>query len=170
MHLSTIDRNRMTVAAVLTAIALPLMFMASGRSADSASTSVVDTTTSTIESGLASDPDAEVDAPANLAGPVIGNPNGQGQIAYPADNTDRTLQGSATFRRLPLEAARGCSTALVALGAEITVRNLNNSRKITCTNINIGPLPVGVDIVLNTRLFESLADLIDAPLPVEMSW
>ena len=170
MQFSTIDRNRMTVAAVLTAVALPFIFMASGRSADSSETTMPNATTTTIESGLATDPGAEVDAPANLAGPVIGDPNGQGQIAYPAENSGRMHRGVATYRRLPLEAARGCSTALVAFGTEVTVRNLNNSRKITCTNINIGPLPAGVDIVLNTKLFESLADLVDAPLPIEMTW
>lgn len=170
MELTVIDRNRMRVAAVVTAVALPLMFMASGRSASSSEPTIVSTTTSTLPSGLAIDPSSTVDAPANLEGPVVGDPNGTGQIAYPADNAGRMLRGLATYRRLPDSARTGCATTLVPLGAEITVLNLNNGRKLTCSNINLGFLPGGADIVINTRLFESIAELIDAPLPVELTW
>lgn len=170
MEFTVIDRNRMTVAAVLTALALPLLFMASGRSAGSSGAPATTTTSTTIKSGLPTDPSTEADAPANLSGPVVGDPNGTGQIAYPADNSGRMLRGMASYRRLPDSAATGCSTGLVPLGAEITVRNLNNGRKTTCTNINVGAVPAGIDIVVNTSLFESIAELIDAPLPVELTW
>lgn len=170
MKLTGIDRNRITVAFVLTAVALPLMFMASGSGADGGRSTVESTTSSTINVGLASDPNAKADAPANLGGPAIGDPNGQGQIAYPADNSGRMVRATASYKRLPEVSNSGCSTDLVPLGSEITVRNLNNGRKVTCTNINIGGVPSGADLVLNTRLFESIADLIDAPIPVELTW
>lgn len=170
MDLSAIDRNRMKVAAVFTAIVLPLMFMASGQSATTGEPAAASTTSSTVASGLPTDPSSEVDAPANLSGPVVGDPNGTGQIAYPADNSGRMVRATASYRRLPDSARTGCSTNLVPLGAEITVRNLNNGRKVVCTNINLGGVPGGADIVINTGLFESIAELIDAPLPVELTW
>jgi hypothetical protein len=37
-------------------------------------------------------------------------------------------------------------------------------------NINIGPTSGTFDIVLNLAVFEAVAELVDAPLPVEMSW
>ena len=56
------------------------------------------------------------------------------------------------------------------LGAEITVRNLNNGRKTVCTNINIGPTSGTFQIVLHTGVFEKIAEIVDAPLPVELTW
>ena len=170
MKLTVIDKNRMTVAFMLSVVALPLVFIASGKDADGSDTSVATSTSSTIDVGLASDPNAKADAPANLGGPAIGDPNGQGQIAYPADNSGRMVRATASYKRLPDISKTGCTTNLVPLGSEITVRNLNNGRKTTCTNINIGGVPAGSDIVLNTRLFEAIAELIDAPIPVELTW
>ena len=168
MGLTTFDKNRMTIAAVLTAIALPVIFIASASPQNASQTTVAPSTSTTYDVGLSTDTDK--DAPANLGGPVSPDQNGQGQIAYPADNSGRMIRGTASFRRLPDTTKTGCSTNLVPLGATITVRNLNNGRKVDCININIGPLPAGFDIVVNTALFEIIAELIDAPLPVEMTW
>ena len=168
MDLSRIDRNRMTVALVSTAIAFPLIFMATGRSGSATEPSVVDVTTTTYDLGLALD--SQVDAPANLDGPVSADQNGQGQIAFPADNSGRMVRGIATYRRLPDSVKTGCATNLVPLGATITVRNLNNGRKTTCQNINIGPTSGSFDITLHTGVFEAIAELVDAPLPVELTW
>ena len=168
MAFSRVDRNRLNVAIVLTAIALPVLFIASGRSDGSGTDQAAVATTSTLDSGLATD--KEADAPANLDGPVSQDPQGQGQLAYPADNSGRLVRGDATFKRFPDGAEKGCATALVPLGAEITVRNLNNGRKTVCTNINIGPTSATFQIVLHTGVFEKIAELVDAPLPVELTW
>lgn len=168
MDLSRIDRNRMTVAIVATIILFPLMFIATGRSADSVSTTVVDATTTTFDLGLASD--NTVDAPPNLEGPTNADPQGQGQIAYPADNDGQLVRTTASFKRLPDSTKNGCATPLIPLGATITVLNLNNGHKTKCVNINIGPTSGSFGIVLNTAVFESIAELIDAPLAVELTW
>lgn len=168
MDFSRVDRNRLNVAIVLTAIALPVLFIASGRSGEGAVDSASIASSSTLDSGLATD--KEADAPANLDGPVSQDPQGQGQLAYPADNSGRLVRGDATFKRFPDGAEKGCATPLVPLGAEITVRNLNNGRKTVCTNINIGPTSATFQIVLHTGVFEKIAELVDAPLPVELTW
>jgi hypothetical protein len=80
------------------------------------------------------------------------------------------VRGNATYKRLPDSVKTGCSTTLVPLGATITILNLNNGRKATCININIGPMSGSFDITLNTAVFEAIAELVDAPLPVELTW
>jgi hypothetical protein len=157
MELSTIDKNRMTVAFLATAIALPLIFIASGRSSDATERPVAQVTTTTYDLGLTLD--SEVDAPANLEGPVSVDQNGQGQVAYPADNSGRMVRGTATYRRFPDSAKTACATNLVPLGTTITVRNLN-----------IGAISTSFDITLHTSVFEAIAELIDAPLPIELTW
>jgi len=169
MNLSTIDRNRITVAIVTTVLLLVVGFMASGRSADSAETQDVIATTTTLDLGLATDSTA--DAPANLDGPVSADPNGQGQIAYPADNDGQMARGTASFKRFPMSAKTGCVTSLAPLGVEITVRNLNNGHKTKCFNVNIILNTSAVfDITLDASVFEAIAELVDAPIPVELTW
>jgi hypothetical protein len=168
MDISTVDKNRMTVALVVSAIFLAVTFMASGNSGNETITTVAEATSTTYDLGL--NIDSNVDAPANLDGPVSADPNGQGQIAYPANNSGRMVRGNATYKRLPDSVNTGCSTTLVPLGATITVLNLNNGRKTTCVNINIGPMSGSFDITLNTTVFEAIAELVDAPLPVELTW
>lgn len=168
MEVSRVDKNRMTVAMVVTAISLAVVFMTTGNSGNETTTPVAEATSTTYDLGLGLD--SNVDAPANLDGPVSADPNGQGQIAYPADNSGRMVRGNATYKRLPDSVKTGCSTARVPLGATITVLNLNNGRKTTCVNINIGPMSGSFDITLNTAVFEAIAELVDAPLPVELTW
>lgn len=168
MDLSHIDRNRMTVAFAVTALLLTVMFLASGGSSDATETLTPDITTTTYDLGLSTGD--TVDAPANLEGPVSQDPNGQGQIAYPANNDGQMARGSASYKRFPESSKTGCTTNLVPLGTQLTVLNLNNGRKTTCTNINIGPTTGTFDIILNTAIFESIAELVDAPIPVELTW
>lgn len=169
MQLSQIDRNRILVASVFTALVLPITWIASGStSASSRSSSPTLVTTTTLDSGLITD--ANDDTPANLEGPQTQVQTGQGQIAYPSQQPSNSYRGLASFKRLPNGAETGCATNAVPLGTKVTVQNLNNGRKVKCTNINIGYIPPGVDIVLNTQLFANLANLVDAPLPVELTW
>lgn len=169
MNLSRIDRNRLTVVALLTLVTLPLLWIASAGE-DSGTETTVDTLapTTTVELGIVTDLDA--DAPVNLDGPQVESPTGTGQIAYPANNEGQMDRGIATYKRFPDVAKTGCATNVAPLGAVVTVRNLNNGRKVECTNLNIGYIPPNVDLVLHTELFEDIGELKEAPLPVEMSW
>lgn len=168
MDLSQIDRNRLTVAFVATTLLLTGLFLSSGGTSDDSRESAAPVTTTTYDLGLVTED--TIDAPANLEGPVSQDPNGQGQIAYPADNDGQMARGSASYKRFPESSKTGCATNLVPLGTVLTVLNLNNGRKTTCTNINIGPTSGTFDIILNTAIFESIAELVDAPIPVELTW
>lgn len=168
MQLSRIDRNRIRVAVIATAIIVPVAFMAGGRPADSVETTAVRLTTTTYDVGL--NADATQDGPANLEGPVSAEPNGQGQIAYPAGNDGRMIRGTASFKQFLLGEGNACTSNAIPLGSVITVLNMNNGRKVQCTNVNAVYVPPGFDIVLNMSVFRSIAELIDAPLAVELSW
>ncbi|MEI8287603.1 MAG: hypothetical protein WCG15_09925, partial [Actinomycetes bacterium] len=85
-------------------------------------------------------------------------------------NNGQLIRGTASFKRFPESVRTGCSTNRIPLGATITVRNLNNGRKSTCTNINIGGISTTFDIILNAPVFEAIAELSDAPIPVELTW
>lgn len=171
MNLSRIDRNRLTVVTIVTIVAVPLLWITNAGSqsgTETTSDTVATATTTTLPLGLATDITA--DSPVNLDGPRIESPTGTGQIAYPANNNGQQLRGIATYKRFPDIAKTGCATNLIPLGATITVRNLNNGLKVECTNLNIGYVPPNVDLVLHTDLFEDVAELKEAPLPVEMTW
>jgi hypothetical protein len=169
MTLSTVDRNRITVVTIVTLIAVPLLWIASAGS-NSGTENTVETRapTSTIELGISVEIDA--DAPVNLDGPSVESPSGTGQIAYPAHNDGKLRRGIPSNTRIPVSARSGSATNLIPLGVVITVRNFNNGRKVECTNLNIGYVPPNIDIVLHTDLFEDMAELKEAPLPVELTW
>ena len=155
MDFTRFDKNRMTVAVIATAVLIPLLFMAGGRSSDSAA-DPIKATTSTYDLGL--------------DGPVSQDPNGSGEIAYPADNDGQMARVTGSYKRFPNSAKTGCSTTAAPLGATVTVLNLNNGHKTTCLNINIGPTSGTFGIIMNTSVFEQIAELVDAPLPVELTW
>lgn len=167
MDFTRFDKNRMTVAVIATAVLIPLLFMAGGRSSNTTA-ETIEATTTTYDLGLSSDGTA--DAPANLDGPVSQDPNGSGEIAYPADNDGQMARVTASYKRFPMSAKTGCSTTAAPLGTTVTVLNLNNGHKTTCLNINIGPTTGTFGIIMNTAVFEEIAELVDAPLPVELTW
>ena len=163
-----VDKNRIRAAGFITAIVLPILFLAGGRPAGSTEPTVANSTTTTYDSGLSTD--ATEDAPANLKGPVSNIPNGQGQVAYPATNDGKILRGTASFKQFPIGDGQACTSNAIPLGSVVTVMNLNTGRKIQCTNINSVYVPPGFDIVLNLKVFTAIAELVDAPLPVELTW
>lgn len=63
-----------------------------------------------------------------------------------------------------------CSTKLAPDGALLTVTNVDNGQWTTCTNTQGVTIPPGVGMVLGTDVFAKIGDLVDAPLPVRVSW
>lgn len=170
MNLTTIDRNRIVAAALLSAVMLPIVWLSSasgsGSSGPDSTAAVATSTTYSIGLGL----EGAADKPVNLDGPTGALAEGEGQIAYPADLTGSMLRGTASYKRFPQSAANGCYSSLAPLGAELRVFNRDNGRSIKCLNINVGYVPPGQEIVISTVTFEKLADLVDSPIPVEITW
>lgn len=170
MNLTQIDRNRMVAAALLSAVMLPLVWLSSASSSGGSSTqsTAAGATSTTYSIGLGLE--GAADKPVNLEGPTGALAEGEGQIAYPADLTGSILRGTASYKRFPQSATTGCYSTSAPLGAELRVFNRDNGRSIRCNNVNVGYVPPGQDIVISTVMFEKLADLVDSPIPVEITW
>jgi hypothetical protein len=125
---------------------------------------VVSTTTTTAPSG-----DSEIPAPVFLGGPAPIAPTGSAAIAYP-QVIGQSVTGTATYSNLGYTESPVCSSIDAPIGISITVTNINNGRKVTCINVFSLLVPAGISVVLHTTVFEKLADVVDAPIPVTISW
>ena len=92
-------------------------------------------------------------------------------IAVQAAPSGPIARGEATFRNT----IYGRSSCLIAdidflefVGRTVTIVNLDNGRSITCITEPLPEQPSGVTAVLSTEAFLELADLTDAPIPVEI--
>jgi hypothetical protein len=154
--LTIAERRRLVVAIALTVLVLPLALFGGGSDSDQ-------TTPRPVAS------QDEPAAPAFL--PVQGSSVVPDIITVnvPAPPEDVIAKGIASFIRWPQTfGLRPCATPLALIGAKIEVRNLNNGRTVKCENVSIQSLAAGISIVIHTDLFLEIADLVDAPLPVDI--
>lgn len=171
------ERRRLAVVAVLTLVAVPAVF-ALDRGGDSSAEDIpgavvpdeaeqslndlaVDVVVDSIapEIPVFLDNEVQVPAPAVID---IARPPGPGATEATAD---------VTFKRyVEPPWPRPCSTRLAPSGATITVTNLDNGMSTTCKNTLGVSIPAGSDMALDTDLFIGIADLVDAPVPVRITW
>ena len=178
MTMTVYERRRIAVLAVVSTFILMLVLAVNGSSSKS-SNGDADVTT-TLESTTTSTPLQNADAvgpladdsskPINLDGPLAQQPNGSAPIAYPGPGDMNRVNAKASYVRFPDYNSAICYASVAPLGAELTIVNLNNGRSITCTNVFAVMLPSGADVVIHTPLFLQIANLVDAPLPVTVSW
>jgi len=165
--LTLTERRRLVVAAVITLIAVSAFLLSSNNSSSSANT------TSTLATAVSVAPaDSEPAEPAFL-------PENNGSQApeiitvnVPAPLTGSNVKGNASYIRWQgnLLGLRPCATPHALIGAIITVTNLNNGRSLECNNVSIQALPGNNIILIHTDVFLEIADLIDAPIPVQISF
>ncbi len=154
--LTIAERRRLVVAIALTVLLLPLALFGGGSDSN-------ETTPRPVT------PRNEPAAPAFL--PVQGSSVVPDIITVnvPAPPEDIVAKGNASFIRWPQTfGLRPCATPLALIGAKIEVRNLNNGRSVKCENVSIQSLAAGISIVIHTDIFLEIADLVDAPLPVDI--
>lgn len=180
------DKRRFYVAALLTLAALPVLWFVSRDDAGAGPTVATagvdvggatdpnDTTTSaptssvsvTIgQSNLPDEPSVRDDAPIFLDGPAA-NEGGVSQIAVPASSGIAPIFTEATFRSA-MAGEENCFTSGIPTGTTITVVNLDNNKSITCV-VALAPAVQRDGLVMHTDRFRELADLTDAPVPVEI--
>ena len=178
MKMNVYERRRIAVLAVVTTV-IAVVFVASNGSSDSSgeiaaqtSTTIETTTTSTpLENAGAVGPLADDSSkPVNLDGPLAQQPTGTAPIAYPGPGEMNRVNGKASYVRFPDYNSAICYASTAPLGVEVTIVNLNNGRSLTCTNVFAVTLPSGADVVIHTPLYLQIANLVDAPLPVTVSW
>ena len=169
------ERRRLVFAAVVTLIAVPALLWSGNDSSSSANSgdSVSSLVSSPASPSVSNEPtNSEPADPAFL-------PTNSGSQApeiitvnVPAPPTGSNVKGSASFIRWrgDLLGLRPCATPHALIGAVITVTNLNNGRSLECNNVSIQSLSGGHIMLIHTDIFLEIADLIDAPIPVQISF
>ena len=180
MSMNVYERRRVAVLAVVTTLAVLLVTAFNGNSKSSNPNADVEMQTTTIEPTTTSTPLQNADAvgpladdsskPINLDGPLAQQPTGSAPIAYPGPGEMNRVNAKASYVRFPDYNSAICYASVAPLGAELTIVNLNNGRSINCTNVFAVMLPSGADVVIHTPLYLQIANLVDAPLPVTVSW
>jgi hypothetical protein len=92
------------------------------------------------------------------------------QIVVPAANSGVFVEGGASYSHMIGVIDDSCSAPAVPLGATITVTNRDNGHKVVCVNNYPYPLAPKLVIVVSTKLYMQLGALVDAPLPVRLTW
>jgi hypothetical protein len=166
------DRRRITLVGLLTILLVPVVVFftrgepqaevatvaAAGVEVGGGASEGTDTTTTT-----------ESPAPVFLSGPAGIAPTGTAVIAYPsADGVG--VNGLATFSSFNGAPNTVCNAPVAPYGINIVVKNLNNGRSISCSNVMMPSTPANISVVLHTRLFVELSDLVNAPIPVSINW
>jgi len=175
MALSDTDRRRFFLATVVTLLALPALWWANeanrGGAPGIATVGVAigddETTSDTAEpaAGAVSDDAGEIE-PVFLDGASGEVGAGLAEIAVPAAPAIERIRANATFRSTT-PARSICLVPGVTNGRPVTVVNLDTNRSVQCTTA-VAPGAPGDQIVLHTDLFSQIADLTDAPVPVEI--
>ena len=165
------ERRRVAVAAVFTLIALPAIWLfdrddpaaspnvaAAGVPAPAAQPAA-EVRTTAAEIPVFLDNTLAVVAPAVI------------DVALPDPPGPTDTAGRATYQRyLDTTIDRPCTAVTAPSGAIITVTNVNNGLSTTCTNTLGFSVPADVVVSLDTEVYIAIADLVDAPIPVLISW
>jgi hypothetical protein len=169
MHVDHPERRRLLLATILTLVALPALWLMS-RDDDSGAPNVAtagiavaagDDATGT--SASTADGALGAAAPVFLEGPAV-RPSGIAEIAVPAAPRAEIRSSSATYRSTLTPGS--CLVPFVSTGTTLTIVNLDTNRSTTCVAI-YSPASEVDDVVLHTGTFLDIADLTDAPIPVE---
>lgn len=161
MALSVYERRRIGALAVFTLMALTIISFGVGASSSTTTT----TTTTTVP------PVVEIDIPESviLGGPPPIAPLGSAAVAYPS-SSGNSLTGKATFTEYGYSSRPVCFSPMTPVGVQLTITNTNNGRSVTCTSVFGVNVPAGVTLQMHSSQFTQFADLIDAPIPVKITW
>ena len=187
MHPDFAQRRRVFVAVAITALAVPAVFLV-GRGDSSAETPANTLVGTVPPAGAVAAAGASVPvstpAPAEegtngtlsdvlgttptgyLDGTVAPDANDPPMIAVPRPRD--TISGGATFSFEVPDTAT-CYIPLAPPGVEATVVNLDNSQSLKCAVVAIAE-DHPADVMLHPDAFAQIADITEAPVPVEISW
>ena len=168
------DQRRLAVAAAITVIALPSLWLTS-RNEEAGAPNVAtagviispDSGTSVSGAPGVADPMGSPGA-AYLDGPPAATSPGVINIAIPSEAPGTSVSGTASYRS-SLFSDGVCQVKDAPFGARVTVTNLDNSRSVRCT-ASVSPAGLLDSVVMHTDAFLVIADLADAPVPVEITW
>ena len=130
---------------------------------------VVGTGGGTEPTGTSVDPFG-AEGPIFVDGPTTPPKPGVIQIVVPAEVGDGHLDGGATYKRTIGDKPDSCSAPNVPYGAKLTVTNRDNGHFVSCVNRAPQPLAAGIEIALTFTQFSEIGQIVDAPIPVRISW
>lgn len=173
------DRGRLALAVVLTVAALPFLWSSKREQSGAESVAAIAPTGAVVgesaPAGFTAEPAAQViDSLTVTASPL--DPavdDGVVTIDVAAPSSGEGASGTARYRHWPedlTDEERPCGSPLAPFGKRIVVTNTDNGYKVACKNVSTKPLADDAVILLDTDVFLELADLGDAPIPVEISW
>lgn len=197
MALTDSDRRRFFLATALTLLALPALWWINQSEnstapnvavagagvgvdvgADHDATAATTETASTESAGTAPAASATTSpttttqsdssgrpAPIFFDGPGVAVGAELSEIAVPAPPDFERITSTATFRSSVQYNV--CKIPGLTSGRTVTVVNLETGRSVTCT-VSLAPGELADQITLSTSQFAELADLTDAPIPVEI--
>lgn len=185
------DRRRLLLAAVVTLIAVPAFFLYQRSNATDATSDAqiiatqpadanvinpqpvaindeqpVETDVPTSNRSQLPPPEAPDDDPIFMDGPIANAEDTTADVAIAAQPAIPPLRLAATYLST-VPGTRSCLTRGIESGRTVTVVNLDNGRSVTCVTL-LAARTQRDDIVLHTSAFEQLADLTEAPIPVEV--
>ena len=192
------DRRRFLLASAMTLLALPALWWAnkqsdagapnvatvgievadasdSGANTDAViapidATGTIPTTTVPVVSTTptpATTPAVTDPPPVFLGGPSANGATQAPPVGVPATPMVAPITTKASYRST-ISPADTCLVAGIDTGTRITVTNLNNGHSIDCIANRV--YTDGSDgLVLHTKLFAQIADLTDAPIPVDIT-
>ncbi len=170
MPLTDTDRRRFFVATAITLLALPALWWANesgrGGAPGIATVGVELGADDEVATDPVDDTDDDSTAPVFLDGVSGAVGAGMPEIAVPAKPAVDHIRADATFRSSTLFPS-ACLVPGVSNGEVVTVVNLDTNRSVRCTTVITTGAP-GDQIVLHTDLFSRIADLTEAPIPVEI--
>ena len=172
LNLDATDRRRLGFTAIATLVALPVVWLFA--KADAAQRPTAPRVANTQESGdanvgRAGEPFGE-NGPIFIDGPTTPQKPAVIQIVVPAVNPGASLEGGASYNREVGVVGNTCSAPAVAAGTLITVTNRDNGRVVSCTNVPDVVTAPKIVIVLSSTLFAQIGALVDAPIPVRLTW
>jgi hypothetical protein len=166
------QRRRVALAAAITVIAAPAAFLLNRGGDEPATVSNV-----TVVGTLPGDSGPPATAPvatdvmgttpvAYLDGTAAPRDEDLATIAIP--RLPQAINGTASFRR-NIRSTTACQVKGVRFNTAVTVTNLDNSRSVQCI-ASVGGAEPDEDVVLHADAFLQIADLTDAPVPVQITW
>ncbi|HNJ98406.1 MAG TPA: hypothetical protein PLV13_09790 [Ilumatobacteraceae bacterium] len=165
------ERRRVILASVVTAVAIPTLWIVNGNDSDA----------KTAEGGTTI-PTAPPTDPYQPATPVFVGNDGQTvdqggvvSVAVAAGPTANSIKGKASYYRYPATLDRPCTAPAAPDGATLTIINVDNGQSTTCTNIvtdvmTSRALQLRVDIIMHTTVFSEIGDVTDSPIDVRVTW
>jgi hypothetical protein len=183
------QRRRVFVALAITVIAVPAAFLLNRGGSDDTTTPPVGTLVGTVPpagatSGTAAKSGTDERSQSASSGTAVEDevlgttPTGYLDGTVPPGNADppmiaipkprETLTGEATFSSAITNVA-ACFIPKAPMGVIATLTNLDNSRTVKCQVVAVAAVQPA-DAVLAPQAFGQIADITEAPVPVEISW